>query len=311
MKILVAQQRLYRLGGSEQAALAMIEELVVRGHDVEVFAPIVQKEDHYGLSQMAAEVSKLAPVVGRLEGSYDRIFVAHQPIARRVAQGLLHHSLTGFATQTCHGIFPRMEQHSCGLDAYVAISDEVWNHLQSRGVSSTVIHNGVNCDRYKPRTPINRELKTVLSLVQTGPAMGMVKRVCKKLGLKYLHCHKINTPTWDIENLMNEADLVVSLGRGAYEAMACGRAVVVLDSREYAGEGCLADGIVTEGNWQELLKFNFSGRRYRIEYDDADLIAEFAKYTSAMGEVNRQIALETFNIRHQVGKYLALGDSSK
>jgi hypothetical protein len=153
-------------------------------------------------------------------------------------------------------------------------------------------------------------LKTVLSLVQAGPAAPLVERVCKKLGLKYLYITKNNLqhPTWDVENYMNEADLVVSLGRGAYEAMACGRAVVVLDSRDYTGLRCMADGIVTEGNWQELLKCNFSGRRLRMEYDDADLIAEFAKYTPAMGEANRRIALGAFNIRHQVDKYLALGN---
>lgn len=256
---------------------------------------------------MAGEIDKLSPLVGSMEGSYDRIFISHQPIAQQVVENRQAGILDGFAVQTCHGVYPLPERPAQGMDRYVAISEEVRDHLQTvEWVKSTVIHNGVNCDRYKPISPINRELKTVLSLAQTGPAVKLVKRVCEKLGLKYLYCQKLSIPVWDLERLMNEADLVVSLGRGAYEAMACGRAVVVLDSRDYTGLRCMADGIVTEDNWRGFLKYNFSGRLNRIVYDDEELIEEFTKYTPEMGVANRQIALEAFNIRHQVDKYLAL-----
>ena len=41
-----------------------------------------------------------------------------------------------------------------------------------------------------------------------------------------LTINKYTNPVWKIEELMRESDLVVSLGRGAYEAMACGCPVV-------------------------------------------------------------------------------------
>lgn len=310
LRILVAQQHLYRLGGSEQATYTLIQELVRRGHDVKWYSPMVQEGHLSGLSRMADEIMALAPLVNNLKGVYDRIFVSHRPIAEQVIHNKRHGLLTGLTVQTCHGIYPDLEQPALGMDYYVAISDEVRKHVRQRGVVATVITNGINCSRYKSTSPINKELKTVLSLVQAGPAVPLVKRVCEKLGLEYLYITKNNRqdPTWDVERYMNMADLVVSLGRGAYEAMACRRAVVVLDSRGYMGTRCMADGIVTEDNWQHLLLYNFSGRRYQMAYDDEALIAEFGKYEQAMGVVNRQIALEAFNIRVQVGKYLALGD---
>lgn len=46
------------------------------------------------------------------------------------------------------------------------------------------------------------------------------------------------------------------MGRGALEAMFCERAVIVFD---YQG----GDGLVTENNFEEIIKCNLSGRRFK------------------------------------------------
>ena len=79
---------------------------------------------------------------------------------------------------------------------------------------------------------------------------------------------------------MNSVDLVISLGRGAYEAMACGRPVVVADVR--GGDGYLHPDFVWE--WR---KNNLSGR-YNKHTVDADWLAgEILKYEPHHGEMLR------------------------
>jgi glycosyltransferase involved in cell wall biosynthesis len=68
-------------------------------------------------------------------------------------------------------------------------------------------------------------------------------------------------PVLDIEEmnqLYNYADMAIGHGRGILEAMACGKAVVVL------GENGGAD-IVNSRNINEIAEFNFSGRHLRFK----------------------------------------------
>ena len=62
----------------------------------------------------------------------------------------------------------------------------------------------------------------------------------------------------EINQLYNYADMVVGHGRGILEAMACGKAVVVL------GENGEAE-VVNSNNMNEIAKFNFSGRHLRYK----------------------------------------------
>jgi hypothetical protein len=74
------------------------------------------------------------------------------------------------------------------------------------------------------------------------------------------------------------------------EAMSCQRACLVYD---YNG----GDGIITEDNYQEIQKNNFSGRRYGIQYDPKQLAVELKKYHPKMGEINRKIIKHEYDAR--------------
>jgi len=68
---------------------------------------------------------------------------------------------------------------------------------------------------------------------------------------------------------------------------------------------------VTEENADELLKCNFSGRRYDLDLSVSDIINEFKKYDQSMGKFNRRYALKHFDIRKQVDKYFDLVEDLK
>jgi hypothetical protein len=110
---------------------------------------------------------------------------------------------------------------------------------------------------------------------------------------------------WNVEDKINAADIVITLGRGAYEAMACGRAVIIYDSRPYSPFKT-ADGIVTRSNAKKLATHNFSGRTNKLNWLVGEIKREIKKYKPTMGEDNRKIALASFNVKKQVEKYINL-----
>ena len=132
----------------------------------------------------------------------------------------------------------------------------------------------INCERFKPTKPINRKLKTILSLSHSEGLNQLLSVVCRNIGVKLIIHNKYKTPIWDIENKINEADLVVSLGRGAYEAMACGRNVLILDNRGYVKGGAIGDGSASPLTLPYFMKNNCSGRFTNKSFEYKDLVVE-------------------------------------
>jgi hypothetical protein len=278
LNVLVATNHLDRLGGSETWTYTMYKELERLGHNVECF------------TLMKGVVSEKMNPMSRDE--YDLILVNHNTTFKALAD------IKGYKVYTQHGLYCGIENAPEGANAYVGISPEI----VEKNDKMTMITNGIDCDRFKPKSKIGK-LKKVLCMCQGEQAIDIVRRACIQLGLE-LEC--IERSVWDVEDKINEADLVITLGRGAYESMACGRAVVVFDKRVYINKSAFGDGIVTKENWKELLKFNFSGRRYQKYMGVLELVKEIQKYDPSMGDINREIAEKHFNIKDKVNEYLKL-----
>ena len=56
---------------------------------------------------------------------------------------------------------------------------------------------------------------------------------------------KAKDNVFNIENIINEADLVVGIGRSIYDSMACGRCVISYDYRVYNNKP-LGDGYISK-----------------------------------------------------------------
>lgn len=295
MKILVGNNGLGLPGGSETYTYALIKELVRRGHHVTA----VGREGPGLISRKLSELgvkSFFEPV----SGEYDLILLSHSSAIH------LAREAKGFKVQTCHGIYPALEQPVAGMDAYVSISEEVYNHLKSKGFDSTIIANGVDCERYKPVNPINDKLQTVLSLAHSEPANTIIKEACRIANVNLIINNKFKEWKWEVDEIINRADLVISLGRGAYESMASGRNVVIFDQRNYTNMPAIGDGIITKDNVDNYLKNNCSGRYTKKVFDAQLLSEEILKYNSQYGKDLRDYSLENLNIQKQVDKYLNL-----
>lgn len=283
-RVLLATNHLDRLGGSETWTYTMAKEFERRGWKVEVFT--LQNGD----------IADKLPIVEAPTGEYDLILINHTTCLEALKDA------KGKKIFTSHGIYPAIEQPQEGADAYVAISEEVQENMKEKGFEATVIRNGIDCDRFKPKKKINKTPKRVLCMCQGEEARENVKKACEELGLEFDHTLD---RVWEIEDKINKADIVFTLGRGAYEAMACGRAVIIYDSRPYTPHKT-ADGIVTKRNFSKFASHNFSGRTMKLNWGIGEIKREIKKYKQTMGEDNRKIAMEHFNIKKQVEKYINL-----
>lgn len=293
MKILVTNHWLKKLGGSETFTYAMVGELKRLGHEVDVltFQPGVVSDrirKDFGV-----------PILSEVKSTYELILANHHTCVK-AAYG------HGFIIQTCHGTTPKLEQPSPSADAIVSISEEIRNHILTLYAFDAfhVIHNGIDCDRFKPVKPIGKTVKRVLSLAHDDLFNIGLMYYFEKRGIEFISLNKFKNPVWDVEKYINEVDLVVSLGRGAYEAMACGRPVLVMDKRPY--QGALADGLVNALNVDELIKTNLSGRACRITNTELAIDSALANYNYSLGHWCRTYALENLNIKIQIQKYLDL-----
>lgn len=200
---------------------------------------------------------------------------------------------------TSHGILPALEQPIKGADIYISVSEEVQQHLRELGYESTVIRNGIDCEIYKSTKPTNTTLKNVLfSSHYQGSALPIIKQACNELGLNLTIIGKGNEVSNAIDYI-NDADLVIGLGRTAYESMACERNVIIYD---YNG----ADGFVTPETILDYRKNNCSGRYNKKFLSVEEFKAMLFMYDNSLGKQLRNYILDNNNITQTVKQYLSL-----
>lgn len=285
--ILVANNHLKRVGGTETFTYAVIEQLISQGFEVEYFT--------FFKGVVSDKIEKDLGILFMSKNHYDLILASHNTCVNYLSK-------KGIIIQISHGIFPKEEQPTKYADGIISISEEVKRHIENLGFSSQLILNGIDCKRYFPKKPGNKTLTSVLSLSQSEIANTKIKEACDQLNLKFTKLNKNENPVWHVEDLINQSDLVIGLGRSAYEAMACGRTVVVYDERDY--NSSRADGYMTPELVLKCVKNNCSGRYFNYQFGTEDIINCFKKYHANDGDALRLLVLEQFNIEKIVHGYL-------
>lgn len=289
--VLVTNNHLKTFGGSETFTYTLTKKLIEKGFDVEYFT--FEKGDFSNKLENDLQVKFMS------KDKYDLILANHNTCVSHLKD-------KGFIIQTCHGIYPELEQPSIYADFHVSISQEVSNHLAKLGFPSIILMNGIDVERFKKNTEINDSLTNVLSLCQSEEANSFLQKVCDSQNLNFTYLNKFENGIWNVEELINENDLVIGLGRSAYEAMACGRPVVVFDKRPYSEY--YADGYVVDVLANSLIN-NCSGRFYKLKFDEAKMIEEFQKYKKEDGDILRKFIVDNLNIDLVVNRYIELANN--
>lgn len=283
MKLLLTIHHFRDYAGTERFIQHYAGWLKAHGHEVFIFSPY--------LGNIAAEVSKTGiKVSGDIKDfaniDFDIIHAQHNHTAI-LARAFFPTTPIIFMA---HGVIPELEQPpsiDIGLSGYIAVSEEVKAHLvnthQVPEKNISVVRNVVNTDRFKPQRPVNSKLKEILVLSNHYKAevKAVIEKAAAELKANVVHVGMPDNPVSDVENYLNAADLVITLGRGVLEAMACERNILIYDQNG-------GDGMLTSENFVELRKKNFSGRTRAIKYDQASLVAELRKYSPDRGIKLRQ-----------------------
>ena len=293
MKILITNHWLNKLGGSETFTYTLAGALIRKGHKVELFTQIPGMVSHRISNDF--NIPKINDPQTR---TYDLILANHNTCVQAC------YPSKGKIIQTCHGTTPKLEQPSSLADMHVSISEEVSEYIGSMGFHSTIIRNGIDCTRFKPIKELNKRIKVILSLTHNEELNMLLRSLLAVHNIRLISFNKFKNPVWDIENYINGADMVISLGRGAYEAMACGRPVLVLDKRPYQAQ--MGDGLISMKNVDIAIRNNLSGRAFRNH--DIKQMVDFAisNYSQTLGEWSRAYAVKNLNIDIQANKYLNL-----
>lgn len=296
MDILLTNYGLDGFAGT-QTYLYSLALVLSKKHKVHVFAI-----KHGVVSKKMSEFAKII-LNFKKNAAYDLILINHRPCLEKVI------NVDGPKIYTSHGPTNDLENPK-GLeryvDAIVAVSEEVQKTLVGRGMRANIIANGVDCNRFYCSSSLSR-VPSVLCLCKDRRAIELVAFACQHMGLSYRIVHYDLNPRWDIENAINESDIVISLGRGAIEAMACGRNVIVLDSRDYISQGLPSgDGLLSEQNILQSGRFNYSGRFSRRGFDVATLCSEIEMYDPRRASFYRNYVLQNHNIENIAESYLNL-----
>jgi hypothetical protein len=291
MKILVSNLRLNHFAGSEIWTYQVVEELIEKGHEVELYTKL--------FGDVFNRLVKLG-AKGMTSKSFDLAILNHVDCINDISQMGVSIKRT---IQTCHGVFLKPEQpfNTPFIHQYVSITKEVQNHLVSKGIDSMVALNPCNLRRYKRNNPVNETVRKVLIICVGTQAQNTCIQACKQLNLQYEVHSKWSDPVFDLENKINEFDIVIGYGRGIIESICCGRNVIVYDSRGYTPKQ--GDGLITKSNFNKSLSHNFSGRGTMQQYGVNDIIQEINKATKINADwLYSQRNL--FDVEHIVNKYL-------
>jgi O-antigen biosynthesis protein len=260
MRILLTNNHLQQFGGTETWVLTMARELVRQGHEVGIYT------HHKGVI-----TDLLAPIctIDDNPQDYDIALINHNTCTNVGAHKKIY---------TCHSPFESVEAPPAGMDVYVAVSENV----QKRYEIETIIKNPIDTALYTPTHHIADTCKEILAITANP--------------IPVPHFTPSRTEE-TMPELINRADLVVTIGRGVLEAMSCSRNVIVYDTRPHMG--FTADGYLDFAN----LRGNVGGRYHLKEMDWA---TELAKYNPEHGYRNREYILEHHDVKKIVEQYLNL-----
>ncbi len=288
MKILIALYELANFfGGVQTWSLTMYHALRKLGHTVYFFTHEAKIN----------EAHKNLPFIHN--GVFDLILCSSNAALREIGR------FKGRKIFISHGILPELEQPVKGADIYIAVSEESAKNCKTKGFPvSKIIRNPIDCDGLHS-SACQGELKTI-AFFDRRRNFAFVDEI-KKCGFEVLEIGR--PPTLKPEEHIMKADLVVARGRGAYEAMAMGKNVIVSGNNSGRSNVELMDGFVDDETFFRFRQNNLSGRYSQIQVSSVDVfLKEIERYNQKQGALNRNLIFEHNNSIKIANQFLELAN---
>ena len=293
LKILIATHEMRDFfGGVQTFSIALYDELKSLGHQIDFYTK--KSGRHNEFKKKSLPESSIRENFFFYK-KYDLIICSTKQAFKAVK------SLTGIKILIIHGILSKIDKPVDGADIYLAVSEEVVDSSKGN-IFNQVIRNPINCD-YFNYIGCSEKLKSI-AFLDRRRKFPYLKEV-QKLGYKIKSIG--NPPVYNIKNELKNFDLVVARGRGAYEAMAIGKNVIISGNNSGRSPKEIMDGFITNESFLNFRRNNCSGRYNAIELDNFEIfLKEIKKYDKNQGFKNRKLILKYNNVKKiaiQILKY--------
>lgn len=284
MRIVISFNQLVGLGGTETYVLTVAGALERLGHDVVIHAhqtgPAADLAGEHGtrVIEHESDLPARCDVVLAQDAATAYTMARRYPRAARV---VVAHS-TAFPLQT-----PPQLEHTC--QAVVALNDRLRRQVEQLAWHPRVVRlrQPVDLQRFcfRATNADQRRPPRVLWLTNYpgGARQAILGDACRRVGFELKRIGAPTVTTATPEHEIAQAEIVVSLGRGVLEAMACGRAAYVFG---IAG----GDGWVTAASYPELEADGFTGRANGRSIGMDRLVEDLESWSERLGETGRDLA---------------------
>lgn len=294
-----------RLTGVSTFNVALAEQLRRHGHQVAI--AILRKETPYPLlQQKLAEAKLLATSDPRTNSSHTHRVYSDVLTLREDAR------FSGKRLFVAHGLGEELleptAQDAEKIDHLFCVSPFMHRHYAAKfpQLSSSFLPNLVDTDRFAfaPTRPAVK-MALVNDRRTSNAYLDHLLALSKRLRILFVPVSELNFgySVWEMEKVLARFDLVLAYGRSAYEAMSCGRNVIVFGQNG-------GDGFVSPASFPAMFDRNCSGwgtRKLSMSAPDVweRLAEELARFDPAAGAANRQLAIEHVGAARAVERFLA------
>jgi hypothetical protein len=300
VRFILGNRLLDRAGGTEVHMVTVGEQLQRLGHEVLLYSPVL------GAFSAAAERRGLT-VAGRLEDLPEAcdVVLAQDTIVSHDLAGRYPEALHVF--RICGDVYDfQLPPQVPGLvDLVVVLSDRYERQARGCAVQPRVLRlrTPIDVDRLVPAGPIAEQPRRAVLLGNYPERTGVVEAACARHGIEVARVGGA-AQSFDVAGALAGADIVFAKSRAALDAMACGRAVYVLDV--FGG-----DGWVTPESYPDLEADHFAGLATGLVVDIDALDRDLAAYDPGMGTANRDLTVQHHHPRdHVLALLAALGERS-
>jgi hypothetical protein len=277
MKILLGNNTFDILAGTEMWMLTLATELRKLGHEVTAYSPqlgfVATKMEAVGakcINEVAGQGGAAGAFNFVLEEerstNYDIIICNHNEITKYLKEKLPNVPIIA----TIHGIihknpetgeiYPEHPVTEFKVDKYLAVSEEVQDLLMDvYGIQAKVFRNFFDLDRfkYKKKNRLESSPKTIMVSSNywgvEDPINQIIKEVADHYNARFIGIGANFASTYEVEQIMADADIVFGMGRSVMEGVCMGK-IGVVHGRWGTG------GVINPESYKTLKLTNFSGR---------------------------------------------------
>jgi hypothetical protein len=300
VRVLITNSSLSTRTGTETYVRDLALGLLGKGHSPVIYSP--------QLGSLANELRALTiPVVDDLASISGGVDIIHGQHRHETMTALLHFPDVPavFFVHDWHAwqdlplSFPRILR-------YVAVDNTRRDRLVlENGIADamvTVLPNGVDTQRFRPRTSLPEQPQRALvfsNYVTHETQVSDLRRACTMTGMSLdVAGAGMRRITSEPERTLSEYELVFAMGRSALEAMAVGSGVVIWGLEGLAG-------FVHTGNFARLQESNF-GRRALRPATVVELEREIRRFDPKEVRAIQQHVRAELNQSHLIDQHLAL-----